>query len=272
MRATHQARRIWQTPRTFKNWVPILADMVLEKAGHGPDALVFETRSGLTIECPNRPGARVPIYEIFAEDSYHFEWFLGPLLRRPIDVINVGGQIGAFDCRLAQLHPHAQISSYEPSPFSAAILRRNLERNGFATRVEVIQAALAASIGMAEFDDNGGGSGQNSLVSGARGRVATTTVRTTTFDAAVEAAQRPFDVVKIDCEGGEYDLVLASSPTSWASVQRVVIEFHPVEGHSWDELGDFFHEVGLSVQRVDTLGPGFGVVVLSREALAPFPR
>jgi FkbM family methyltransferase len=269
-RATHQARRIWQTPLTFKNWVPILADMALEKAGRGPDTLVFKTRTGLTIECPNRPGARVPIYEIFAEDCYHFEWFLGPLMRRPIDVINVGGQIGTFDCRLAQLHPHARISSYEPSRFSAAILRRNLERNGFADRVEVMQAALAATIGMAEFDDNEGGSGQNSLVSGARGSVATTTVKTTTFDAAVAAPSGPFDVVKIDCEGGEYDLVLASSPASWASVQRVVIEFHPVDGHSWDELGHFFKEVGLSVQREEPLGPGYGVVVLSRDALAPF--
>lgn len=167
-RATHQARRVWQTPRTFKNWAPILADMALEKARRGPETLVFKTRSGLTIECPNRPGARVPIYEIFAEDCYHFEWFLGPLGRRPIEVINVGGQIGTFDCRLAQLHPQARITSYEPSPFSAATLRRNLERNGFTDRVRVREEALAASIGTAEFADNEGGSGQNSLVNGAR--------------------------------------------------------------------------------------------------------
>jgi FkbM family methyltransferase len=260
---------VLQTPQTFKNWAPILADMALEKVGKGPEVLVFKTRSGLTIECPNRPGARVPIYEIFAEDCYHFEWFLGPLARRPIQVINVGGQIGTFDCRLAQLHPQARISSYEPSPFSAGILRKNLERNGFSDRVTVIEEALAAEIGTAEFDDNEGGSGQNSLVQGARGSVATTTVKTTTFDAAVAAAPAPFDVVKIDCEGGEYDLVLASSPASWSSVQRVVIEFHPVDGHSWAELRAFFDGVGLSIAREEPLGPGYGVVVLSRDPLPP---
>lgn len=95
-------------------------------------------------------------------------------------------------------------------------------------------------------------------------------MKTTTFDAAVAAAPAPFDVVKIDCEGGEYDLVLASSEESWASVQRVVIEFHPVDNHSWNELRSFFEGVGLSVQHEEPLGPGYGVVVLSRDPLAPF--
>jgi FkbM family methyltransferase len=269
-RATHQARRIWQTPRTFTNWASILGDMAREKVGRGPETLTFNTRSGLIIECPNRPGARVPIYELFAEDCYHFEWFLGPLAKRPIQVLDVGGQIGTFSCRLAQVHPQATIRTYEPSPTSAGFLRKNIERNGFADRVTVVQEALAASIGTAEFDDNEGGSGENSLVSSARGSLATVTVKTTTFDAAVAAAGTPVDVVKIDCEGGEYDLVGASSPDNWASVQRLVLEYHPVGEHGWDELKKWFDGVGLSVQREEPLGPGYGVVWLSREPLAPF--
>ena len=269
-RATHQARRIRQTPQTFTNWASVLADMAREKVGRGPGTLTFRTRSGLTIECPNRPGARVPIYELFAEDCYHFEWFLGPLATSPIQVFDVGGQIGTFACQLAQLNPQAAIRTYEPSPTSAAFLRANIEQNGFADRVTVQQEALAASIGTAEFDDNEGGSGENSLVSGARGNLATVTVQTTTFDAAVAAAGGRVDVVKIDCEGGEYDLIGASAPESWASVQRVVLEYHPVDGHAWDELRTRFADVGLSVQREEPLGPGYGLVWLSREPLGRY--
>jgi hypothetical protein len=91
-------------------------------------------------------------------------------------------------------------------------------------------------------------------------------VPTVSFDDAVATAPAPVDVVKIDCEGGEYDLVLSSSPETWASVQRVVIEFHPVPGHDWDELRERFEAIGLHVQQETRLG-GNGCVWLSREPL-----
>ncbi len=234
--AAHTAKRVLQTPRAFSNWPTVLFDMAREKVGQGPPTLTFVARSGLRMECPNVPGARVPLYEIFAEDSYRFDWFLGPLARQPLQVLDIGGQVGTFACRLAQVQPQASITTYEPSPTTADFLRRNVTRNGLADRVQVVQQALAASVGTAQFDDNGAGSGENSLVGGARGSVGTITVDTTTFDAAVAAVGGPIQLVKMDCEGGEYDLVYASSPESWASVQRLVIEYHPVTGQSWDEL------------------------------------
>ncbi|HXB38654.1 MAG TPA: FkbM family methyltransferase [Acidimicrobiales bacterium] len=266
--ARHQAMRVWQTPRAFSNWAVVLADMAREKVGRGPETLRFNTRDGLVIECPNRAGARVPIYEIFAEDCYHFEWFLGPLAGQPLQVLDVGGQIGTFACRLAQLEAKATIRTYEPSPTSASVLRRNVERNHFGDRITVVEEALAATVGTAELDDNEGGSGTNSLVGAQGSSGATVTVATTTFDAAVAALPGPPNVVKIDCEGGEYDLVAASSPESWAAVERLVIEYHKVPGHSWDELKSWFGGVGLTVQHTEPLGEGLGVVWLSRETLA----
>jgi hypothetical protein len=93
-------------------------------------------------------------------------------------------------------------------------------------------------------------------------------VATTTFDAAVAALPGPPNVVKIDCEGGEYDLVAASSPESWEAVERLVIEYHKVPGHSWNELQSWFGGVGLTVQHEEALGEDLGVVWLSREPLA----
>jgi len=260
--------RVWQTPRTFSNWAVVLADMAREKVGRGPETLRFNTRDGLVIECPNRAGARVPIYEIFAEDCYHFEWFLGPLAGQPLEVLDVGGQIGTFACRLAQLEAKATIRTYEPSPTSASVLRRNVERNHFGDRITVVEEALAATVGTAELDDNEGGSGTNSLVGAQGSSGATVTVATTTFDAAVAALPGPPNVVKIDCEGGEYDLVAASSPESWEAVERLVIEYHKVPGHSWNELQSWFGGVGLTVQHEEALGEDLGVVWLSREPLA----
>jgi FkbM family methyltransferase len=267
VQAAHNAKRVGQTPGTFSNWATVLADMAKGKVGRGPQTLTFKARSGLTITCPNVPGARVPIYEVFAEDCYHFSWFLGALDGTALQVIDVGGQVGTFSCRLAQLQPGATIHTYEPSPTTAGFLRTNVQQNHFADRITVFEQALAGSIGTAEFDDNSGGSGTNSLVGSAQGTVATVTVQTTTFDAAVTAAGKPVDLVKIDCEGGEYELVQASSPENWASVQRLVLEYHPVPGHSDKELRSFFSGVGLHVQHEEDLGGGTGVIWFSRDEL-----
>lgn len=266
-----RARRLAQTPRTFRNWAAVLKDMALGSAGRGPAELSFRTRSGLRIECPNRPGARVPIYEIFAEDCYRFEWFLGPLLRRPIQVLDIGGHIGTFSCRLAQLHPAARVHAFEPSATTAAFLRRNVAHNGLADRVAVTEKALAAVAGTATFDDNGAGSGLNGLATAGHATGTATLVETTSFDDVVAGCPAPVDVVKIDCEGGEYDLVLGSDPAAWSDVQRVVLEWHPVSGHAWPELRDWFAGVGLLVQDQDVAGV-HGCVWLSREPLPAWRR
>ena len=266
---SHDAKRVAQSPGAFSNWPRVLGDMAKERFGGGPSTLSFATRSGLRIDCPNRPGARVPIYEIFAEDCYRFEWFLGGLSGRPIQVMDIGGHIGTFACRLAQLHPSARIDSYEPSPTTAAFLRRNVEQNGFANRITVTEAAIASSTGFAELDDNGAGSGLNGLVSAGHGSTATSTkVHTIAFDEALATIGRTVDVVKMDCEGGEYDLVYGSSPAGWDSVQRVVLEYHRVPGQSWEQLRDWFAQRGLTVQAHVGTGDGLGSAWLSRDPLS----
>ncbi len=265
---THDVKRVAQSPGAFSNWPRVLGDMARERFGGGPSTLSFATRTGLRIDCPNRPGARVPIYEIFAEDCYRFDWFLGSLSGRPIQVMDIGGHIGTFACRLAQLHPDATINAYEPSPTTAAFLRRNVDQNGFTDRVTVTEAAIASSTGFAELDDNGAGSGLNGLVSAGHGSTATSTkVPTIAFDEAIATIARPIDVVKMDCEGGEYDLVYGSSPAGWDSVQRVVLEYHRVPGQSWDQLRDWFAERGLTVQAHVVSGDRLGSAWLSREPL-----
>ncbi len=264
-----RARRLVQTPRTFANWPQVLTDMARERAGSGPETLSFHTRTGLRIDTPNRPGARVPVYEIFAEDCYRFEWFLGPLLDRPIQVIDIGGHVGTFSCRLTQLHPKAVVQAFEPSPTTARYLRRNAEQNGVADRVRVYEKALAATSGRAVFDDNGGGSGLNGLQALGHSTGTATEVETVAFDEVVAGTPAPVDVVKVDCEGGEYDLVLGSSPSSWRDVQRVVMEYHPVTGRSWDELVRFFAECGLTVQD-ELRDSGYGCAWLSRDPLPGF--
>jgi FkbM family methyltransferase len=274
-RAGYEARRVAQTRQTFANWPQLLQRMAGERVGRGRPELSFVTRGGVRLTCPNVPGARLPMYEQFADDCYQRDWVLGsPPAGAGITVLDVGSHVGAFATNLATARPDVRVECYEPSPESVRYLRRNLAANGLAERVRVHECAMAAEVGTALLDDNSGASVHNGLVrddrrlvSGAdgAGHRGTLSVRTTTFQQAVADSPAPFDVVKMDCEGGEYDLVYASPPERWSSVQRVVMEYHPVEGQSWDELRDWFEGVGLRVVRHSSDRPGLGTAWLARE-------
>jgi FkbM family methyltransferase len=152
-------------------------------------------------------------------------------------------------------------------------LRKNVEQNGFADRITVFETALAATTGFADLDDNGGGSGLNGLVSAGHGSTATSTrVQTVAFDEAIAKVGQPVEVVKMDCEGGEYDLVYGSSPQSWDSVQRIVLEYHEVPGQSWDELRGWFADRGFTVEADAPAHEKLGSAWLSREPLSSQAR
>jgi FkbM family methyltransferase len=271
--AKYEARRVAQTQRTFANWPTLLCGLVGEKVGRGGDALTFMTRTGVQMTCPNVPGARLPMYEQFADDCYDVAWVLGSRLDHPLQVLDVGSHVGAFATYLATTRDDVRVECYEPSPDTAKYLQRNVDQNALSGRIRLYEQAMAGTEGTALLDDNSGGSVHNGLVKedhrlvdgdDALAARATISVTTTTFDKAVADAPTPFDVVKMDCEGGEYELVYASSPANWASVQRVVMEYHPVEGETWDKLRAWFEGVGLNVVRHKSDSPGLGTAWLER--------
>jgi len=269
----YELRRVGQTRRAFVNWPGLLRQMVGERVGRGGGDLDFVTRRGVRITTPNVPGARLPLYEQFADDAYRLGELLAPLQGGPIQVFDIGAHIGSFAMNVASLHPQSRIECFEPSAETARYLRRNVEQNDLGERINVHEVALADKEGTALLDDNDGGSVHNGLIqedrrlvdgADALDRRHAVEVPTTTFDAAVAAAPAPPNVVKMDCEGGEYALVYASSESSWASVSHVVMEYHPVPGESWDELRDWFANVGLTVSRHESDGPGLGTAWLVR--------
>jgi FkbM family methyltransferase len=259
-RVSRATRRVRQTLSDFDNGPAVLAQLVTRR-----DELVFKVDDGLTIRCPNVAGARVPVYEIFAEDAYRLDWFTDGLTS-PIRALDIGGHIGGFSMALARLHPDARIQTFEASPSTFEFTQRNIAGNGLDDRVTVDNIAVSSLHGTLDFADNGAGSGLNGVTAPA----GTTVIKVPciTFVEALDRAGGAVDVVKIDTEGAEYDIVLGSEPTDWKDVQRAVLEHHDVDGHSWAELVQFFAEAGLSIAREERVTDELGVAWLSRTPLA----
>lgn len=257
----YNARRVRQTLQVFDNGPQLLRRLV----SRGPEDLVFEIRD-LKIACPNTPGARVPVYELFAENEYQLEWFTSDLGDAPV-VLDIGAHIGCFSLALTGLHPGAQVQSFEPTPSTAGYLVRNIEANGRGSRVHFHPEAVASTTGSLVFADNGAGSGHNGVLHLGEAGATTIEVPCMSLAAAFDSAGAQVDLVKMDAEGGEYDMILNSPLELWSGVKRVVMEYHALPGHSWAELESFFSEAGLHVVRRDPTSPGLGLAWLSRGPL-----
>lgn len=258
---TLTARRLGQTRRTFHNHRQVLSDLLFSTTPWRRDELVFELRNGLTIRCPNVAGARVPVYELFAEDTYRIaECVEG--LPTGFAALDIGAQIGCFSMALCQARPDVRLHSYEASPVTARWLTQNLSSNGFS-QAAVHAVAVSDHRGTLEFRDNGSGSGLNGLTAAAESG-SVVKVPCVTFADAVADLGGTVDLVKLDTEGAEYDIVLGSEPGAWAGVHRVVLEYHDVPGHGWPELKEFFARAGLVETRHESVTPGWGGVWLTR--------
>jgi FkbM family methyltransferase len=259
-RARHAARRVRQTLVDFDNGPALLTGMSRGRLTGSPAEIVFRV-DGLTITVPNRPGARVPVYEVFAEDAYRLDWFTGDLGYGPT-AVDIGAHIGCFAMAFALEHRSARVECFEASPATATYLERNISANRLSERVTTHATAVSSSAGDLELADNEGGSSLNGLTAP---EGATIKVPCITVAMAFEAAGGAVDVVKIDTEGAEYDMVLASDPATWSAIRRVVLEYHDVPGHSWQELEAFFDKAGLTEVAHEPATPRQGTVWLSRD-------
>ena len=256
-------RRVRQT-LSFTNGPGILLALASQKTPWRREELTFQLPGGGVVICPNQPGARVPVYEVFAEDAYRISEITADL---PEDFValDIGGHIGCFSIALAKAAPAATVHTFEASPSTASWLRRNIEANSLGDRVVPHSWAVSGSRGTLEFADNARGSSLNGLTA-PMGSTVPVQVRAVTIDDAVQEAGGRVDLVKIDTEGAEYDMLAGTTARTWAGVRRVVMEYHDVPGHGWPEVEQLFREAGLTVSRHEPVSDRQGTVWLSRDS------
>jgi FkbM family methyltransferase len=258
-------KRVRQTFGGFDNGPALLLAMARQSVTGKPDELVFRMDPQTTITVPNKPGARVPVYEIFVEDEYRLAWFTADLGDSPV-ALDIGAHVGCFSVAFARRHPGARVDSYEASPSTAVYLGRNIADNGLSLRVHGNNLAVQGTAGELELADNGAASGHNGVLH-LTDEARKVTVTSISMAEALHISGRSADLVKIDTEGGEYDMVLGSDPADWAGVRRVVLEYHDLPGHSWEELEAFFTSAGLNLVHREKFQDRLGMAWLSRDTV-----
>jgi FkbM family methyltransferase len=179
-----------------------------------------------------RPGTMdADIVAEMEADDYHARDYV-----RPGDVVvDVGANVGAFARFVHAGCPEARIVCFEPMPENFAALERNVEGIAEAERV-----ALAAQAGtLTIYDFGADASGCHSMFD--LGRVDAVPVETPAKTLEQALAERAIDrvrLLKLDCQGAEYEIVPATSHECLDRIDYIALEVHAGIAKPGEMLGE----------------------------------
>jgi FkbM family methyltransferase len=181
---------------------------------------LFELRGGGRIHVPRE--VMHEFKEVFFDEAY----LSGMPLPMPegARVVDIGANIGAFSVFAASRFKGARVVAFEPDPVNFAALARNAAEAGGS--ITAVETAIAGQAGTLVFHrgDATGVSTSGSLVRSTGEKITVTAV--TLEEAFAAQGIATCDLMKMDCEGAEFDILYGASDALLARIRQMVVEIH----------------------------------------------
>jgi FkbM family methyltransferase len=211
-----------------------------------PDSIKIGTKRQ-TLAYPGESGARIDFLGCLVWNEYG----LGQKMSEPKHIVDIGANLGFFSLAARTTYPNAEIHSYEPNPRILPYLQENVK----GLNIEVYPEAVGMADGQVSMDDKSD-SNQASTVAGAE-----CPIRQIAFSTVLERVGGTIDLLKLDCEGAEWDIFKAAG--CWRNVANVRMEYHLGSSHSFSEVADTLKGFGFRVL-VHRPSSTFGIVWAAR--------
>jgi FkbM family methyltransferase len=219
------------------------------------------------------PGAVVPIDSKFARASFQdvfcdpFYWQVFHWIRpAPKLVIDCGAHCGHFTLMtekcLLSLYGKSETEYLliEPNPALAEALRNNIHAAGLGAKTTIKQNLLGKKTGSATLWVQGNNylnASMNPLPGGRPYQVEF-------LDLSSLIGDRTIDLMKIDIEGGEFDLVRYNLDL-FRKVRTIFMELHTGTSGQRQELLDGLRSVGLAQQGEPLAAHGYELIIFHRQ-------
>jgi FkbM family methyltransferase len=162
--------------------------------------------------------------EVFVEETY--KDILSVLPSRKVSVVDVGANLGSFCVWLAGRHGIIRGFCFEPDPSSFRLCRFNLAANS-CTQVDAIAKAVGGIPRVIEMRVNTDRPGGNSIYRAVSGHDEIAQVEVVAFSEWLSTmGTQAFDLLKMDCEGAEWEIVDKSPAEIWQRFALIVAEIH----------------------------------------------
>jgi FkbM family methyltransferase len=175
------------------------------------------------IEIALRHGAHddATLAEVFYRRDYHPSREVAEAIGEPRAIVDLGANIGLFGAFAMRFWPDSTVVGYEADPDNVEVHERTIAANALGDRWRVVCAAAGAHDGEVELAS---GRAMGSFVVEPGTDPGVPTIRVPLRDVLSEVCGA--DLVKLDIEGGEWEILLdprfAEDPP-----RAAVLEYHP---------------------------------------------
>ena len=200
-----------------KNWQDVLSAKVSQNLLSS-----VKLRNGVSLSAPPEVRLDFLFHEIWLDKVYSPAGYE----IKPNDVIfDIGGNIGVFALYAATRASNVEVYSFEPFLENAKYFERNL-KDSQLKNVHFFNMAVSDAVGtrVLNVHDSWIKHSLNDKSSNKEG----TTVNCTSLDQAMEKVAK-CDLLKLDCEGSEYEILYACSPETLKKVKKIVGEYHNLD-------------------------------------------
>ncbi len=144
------------------------------------------------------------------------------------NIIDIGSNVGAFSVLCGLKYPNAKIYCYEPMKQSSEICRTNSLINNLIDRIFVYDLGVAGKPGMRKLTLYNGEHEKNSLYNIWNDKKNNTQdIKVITLAEIIKNNNiHSCDLVKMDCEGAEFEIMESLTKETLSKIRCFIIEYH----------------------------------------------
>jgi len=222
--------------RLWSNWAEYLFNYISRRETPAE----YRMRDGLRL-VDGRGGMQGTIAVVFIRQEYG-------ALDRFGTIVDIGANMGTFAIHAAFCNPHAKVYCYEPERKNFGWLKNNIDINGLDGRVFVFERAVTSRNGFRKLAV--GDSLSNSFFIIPAGATHQTVVCTTLRTILESRNLAVVDLLKLNCEGGEYEILESCSDSDFARITNIRLEYHNMSAHkNGRSLSRFLEGRGYRIER-----------------------
>ena len=229
--------QFWPIIKGVSNWyqVPLLLFLPLKK-------VTLKLKTGERFKITHYLDA-LTIKEIYLDKDYKINTKAKDI------IIDIGANIGTYSILQARNNPKATVFSFEPAPKTFQLLKENIRLNK-VSNIKTFKLGVAKSEGTRVFYSHKA-SGLSSLSQKRQG-MTKNRIKTTTLVNIFKSNKLKYcDVLKMDCEGAEYEVLFNTQTRLFSKINSLVIEYHDsLTDYTHKELKDFLKQKGYQVKLI----------------------
>ncbi len=172
--------------------------------------------------------------EIFMEDFYVIDQLVKKLPANPV-IIDIGANAGFFNILLFSKIKNAKVFAFEPMPSNIFLFEETIRTNPVMQSIHLTQMAVTGlpkdhiDLFTVDTEDNTVVSSIFSDFSGLNTKKISVPAKS--LGVIIEENKlEQIDLLKLDCEGSEYDIIYNTDRAVFLKIGMMVIEVHQIDG------------------------------------------